>query len=125
MRPKTRSSERSKPPSRGRRGRRPAGLTPRQRQVVKLVCDGLTNREIAEQLGISVRTVEVHRFNLMRRLRVHNVAQLYQAAVRLRLVRQRIPRRSAAAARRSARKDSWRNAVTNEWRRTETEGWPD
>jgi DNA-binding NarL/FixJ family response regulator len=41
-----------------------------------MVALGHTNREIAETLGISIRTVEVHRFNLMRRLNVRNVAQL-------------------------------------------------
>ena len=44
-------------------------LTPRQREILRLVAQGLTNREIADTLKISVRTVEVHRFNLMRRLR--------------------------------------------------------
>jgi DNA-binding NarL/FixJ family response regulator len=41
----------------------------------------MTNREIAAQLAISVRTVEVHRFNLMRRLKVRNVAQLLRQAL--------------------------------------------
>lgn len=49
-------------------------LTPRQRDILRLVSIGHTNREIAEVLEISVRTVEVHRFNLMRRLNVRNVA---------------------------------------------------
>ena len=51
-------------------------LTARQKEILRLVAQGYTNREIGEQLDISVRTVEVHRFNLMRRLRVRNVAQL-------------------------------------------------
>ncbi len=51
-------------------------LTSRQKEILRLVAQGHTNREIGEQLDISVRTVEVHRFNLMRRLRVRNVAQL-------------------------------------------------
>lgn len=61
-------------------------LTPRQKQILRLVAEGLTNREIARQFGISVRTVEVHRFNLMRRLRVRNVAQLLRQALILRLL---------------------------------------
>ncbi|HEV8540351.1 MAG TPA: LuxR C-terminal-related transcriptional regulator [Nitrospiraceae bacterium] len=61
-------------------------LTPRQKEILRLVAQGLTNREIAEHLGISVRTVEVHRFNLMRRLRVRNVAQLLRQALALRLL---------------------------------------
>ena len=56
-------------------------ITPRQKEILRLVARGLTNREIAGQLDISVRTVEVHRFNLMRRLRVRNVAQLIREAL--------------------------------------------
>ena len=78
-------------PSRSRRVRvtkkqdAPA-LTPRQKQILRLVAEGLTNRDIARHFGISVRTVEVHRFNLMRRLRVRNVAQLLRQALVLRLL---------------------------------------
>jgi len=56
-------------------------ITPRQREILKLVAMGHTNREIGESLTISVRTVEVHRFNLMRRLNVRNVAQLLRQAL--------------------------------------------
>lgn len=63
-----------------------AALTPRQKQILRLVAEGLTNREIAHHFGISVRTVEVHRFNLMRRLKVRNVAQLLRQALVLRLL---------------------------------------
>jgi DNA-binding NarL/FixJ family response regulator len=58
-------------------------LTPRQRDILRLVSVGHTNREIASVLQISVRTVEVHRFNLMRRLNVRNVAQLLRGALQL------------------------------------------
>lgn len=61
-------------------------LTPRQKQILRLVAQGYTNREIGEQLGISVRTVEVHRFNLMHGLKVKNVAQLLRQALQLRLL---------------------------------------
>jgi DNA-binding NarL/FixJ family response regulator len=61
-------------------------LTPRQREILRLVASGLTNREIADRLDISVRTVEVHRFNLMRRLDVRNVAQLLRQALVMRLL---------------------------------------
>ena len=72
----------------GRRSRqqRPGGLTPRQHDILKLVAHGHTNREIAELLGLSVRTVEVHRFNLMRRLGASNVAQLLRLALKRRLL---------------------------------------
>lgn len=61
-------------------------LTPRQRDILRLVSIGHTNREIANMLHISVRTVEVHRFNLMRRLNVRNVAQLLRRALQLGLL---------------------------------------
>jgi DNA-binding NarL/FixJ family response regulator len=56
-------------------------ITPRQREILRMVAMGHTNREIGEALAISVRTVEVHRFNLMRRLNVRNVAQLLRQAL--------------------------------------------
>jgi DNA-binding NarL/FixJ family response regulator len=62
-------------------GKRSDGLTPRQKEILKLVSQGNTNRDIARRLEISVRTVEVHRFNLMRRLKVRNVAQLLRQAL--------------------------------------------
>ncbi len=61
-------------------------LTSRQKEILRLVAQGHTNREIGERLDISVRTVEVHRFNLMRRLRVRNVAQLLRQGMLLRLI---------------------------------------
>ena len=61
-------------------------LTPRQSEILKQVAMGHTNREIAASLDISVRTVEVHRFNLMRRLDVRNVAQLLRMSLRLGLL---------------------------------------
>lgn len=61
-------------------------LTARQKEILRLVAQGHTNREIGEQLNISVRTVEVHRFNLMRRLRVRNVAQLLRQAMLFQLI---------------------------------------
>jgi len=58
-------------------------LTDRQGQILNLVSLGHTNREIAILLKISVRTVEVHRFQLMPRLNVRNVAQLLRRALQL------------------------------------------
>lgn len=56
-------------------------LTPRQKQILLLITQGYRSREIADQLRISVQTVEVHRFNLMRRWQVRNVAQLIRQAL--------------------------------------------
>ena len=51
-------------------------LTPRQRDVLRLVLDGAANKQIAATLGLSSKTVEIHRANLMRKLGVSNVAEL-------------------------------------------------
>ncbi len=61
-------------------------LTDRQKEILRLVAQGHTNREIGAQLDIKFRTVETHRFNLMRRLRVRNVAQLLRQGLILRLL---------------------------------------
>jgi two-component system, NarL family, response regulator NreC len=57
-------------------------LTPREREVLQLVAEGRTNREIAEVLGLSPKTVDAHRTNLMRKLRVHDAQALTRFAVR-------------------------------------------
>lgn len=51
-------------------------LTPRQRDVLRLVVSGQANKQIAATLGLSAKTVEIHRANLMRKLEVSNVAAL-------------------------------------------------
>lgn len=56
-------------------------LSPRQRQVLKLVVQGYTSREIAEKLTISIKTVETHRANIMTKLGVSNVSSLVRLAV--------------------------------------------
>lgn len=58
-------------------------LTPRERQILKLIADGFTNRLIGERLCISVKTVETHRLNVMRKLNVHKVTELLICARRL------------------------------------------
>ena len=63
-----------------------AALTPRQREILQLVAEGNTSKEIAQRLGVSHRTVEVHRNQLMKRLSVHDVAGLVRFAVRVGLV---------------------------------------
>lgn len=63
--------------------RRVAGLSEREREVFRLVTDGLQNREIARQLGVSVRTVEAHRANLMEKLKVERSAELFHIRARL------------------------------------------
>ena len=54
------------------------GLTPREREVLELLTAGRSNTAIAEELGISRRTVEVHRANLMSKFGAHNAAELFR-----------------------------------------------
>ena len=51
-------------------------LTKRERQILSLIYNGVSNKDIAEELGKSVRTVETHRFNIMKKLEVKNIAEL-------------------------------------------------
>jgi len=61
--------------------RRPEDLTPREQEILQLVWAGLTNRTIAERLHISIKTAEAHRANMMKKLRVSNIAQLLKTAL--------------------------------------------
>ncbi|WP_227723978.1 two component system response regulator [Yersinia proxima] len=58
-------------------------LTPRERQILKLITEGSCNRIIATQLSISQKTVETHRLNMMKKLDMHKVAELIQWSYRL------------------------------------------
>jgi DNA-binding NarL/FixJ family response regulator len=57
-------------------------LTPREREVLQLLAEGHSNRRIAELLCLSVKTVQSHRANLMRKLDIHSIAELTQYAIR-------------------------------------------
>jgi DNA-binding NarL/FixJ family response regulator len=61
-------------------------LTPRQREVLQLVAEGNTSKEVADRLGLSFKTVEAHRAQIMERLSVHELAGLVRFAVRVGLV---------------------------------------
>lgn len=61
-------------------------LSPRQREILKLVADGLTTKETAGHLNISAKTVETHRAQLMERLNIHDVAGLVRFAIKMGLV---------------------------------------
>jgi DNA-binding CsgD family transcriptional regulator len=60
---------------------RPGKPTAREREILTLIWDGFTTQEIAPQLGITTKTVESHRANLMRKFGVSNIAQLLRAAL--------------------------------------------
>jgi DNA-binding NarL/FixJ family response regulator len=61
-------------------------LTSREREIVQLVAEGKSSKEIADFLEISVKTAETHRANIMRKLDVHNVSDLVRYAVRNQIV---------------------------------------
>ena len=63
-----------------------ATLTPREQEIVKLLAEGHSVKETAQLLGVSVKTVEAHKFNLMRKLGIHNKAQLVTYAIRKKIV---------------------------------------
>jgi DNA-binding NarL/FixJ family response regulator len=62
-------------------------LTPRETEIMKLLAEGNTVRKIAGMLGLSLKTVEAHKFNLMRKLDIHNKAELVHCAIRKRIVK--------------------------------------
>src|SRR5439155_15744961 len=62
-------------------------LTPREREVIKMLAEGNSVRQIAGILGLSVKTVEAHKFNLMRKLNIHNKAQLVTYAIQKKIVK--------------------------------------
>jgi DNA-binding NarL/FixJ family response regulator len=68
------------------KGERDHGLSPRELEVLRHICDGLSNRAIAEKLGLSVNTVAVHRANIMKTLDVHKTAELVVYAIQNGLV---------------------------------------
>jgi two-component system response regulator NreC len=61
-------------------------LTPREREVLTLIAEGLSNQEIAERLVISVKTVDRHRENIMRKLNMHSRIDLVKYAIKIGLI---------------------------------------
>lgn len=62
-------------------------LSAREREIFKLLADGLSVKEIAARLGVSVKTVDVHKYNLMRKLDIHDRAGLIKYAIQRKLIR--------------------------------------
>ena len=63
-----------------------AALTAREREIIQLVAEGQSNKEAAGTLGISVKTIEAHRANLMRKLHLRSVSDLVRYAIRNKIV---------------------------------------
>jgi DNA-binding NarL/FixJ family response regulator len=73
----------------GRLGREQTSLerlTPRQREVLQLIAEGHTTKQIAKKLGISVKTAEAYRAELMKALDIHDIASLTRYAIRMGVV---------------------------------------
>lgn len=66
--------------------RRSNQLSPRERDVLRLIAGGLSNRDAGRSLGVSERTIESHRRNLMKKLEVHRVVDLVRYAIRESLI---------------------------------------
>jgi DNA-binding NarL/FixJ family response regulator len=62
------------------------GLTAREREIIQLVAEGQSNKEAAATLGISVKTIEAHRLNIMRKLHLRSVSDLVRYAIRNKIV---------------------------------------
>ena len=62
-------------------------LTKREREILKMLAEGKSVKEIATGFDLSVKTVEAHKFNLMRKLDIHNKAQLVQYAIQKKVIR--------------------------------------
>ncbi len=64
-------------------GREPVDvLTPREREVLQLIAEGLTSKAIGAKIGIALKTVETHRANIIRKLEIHSIAELTKYAIR-------------------------------------------
>jgi DNA-binding NarL/FixJ family response regulator len=68
------------------RAKRTRELSPRETEVLRLICEGLSNRDIATRLSLSINTVSVHRANIMNALGVHKTAELVVYAIQHGLV---------------------------------------
>ena len=73
-------------PSADRRERTGRRLTPREREIVQLLAEGKSNKEIASFLNISVKTAETHRANIMLKMNFHSVTELVRYAVKNKII---------------------------------------
>ena len=64
----------------------PGDITPREREVLELVAKGNSTKQVADILGISVRTVESHRINMLKKMKVNNTAELIKKAFELKIL---------------------------------------
>jgi two-component system response regulator NreC len=70
---------------------RPSVLTLREQEVMRLLAEGRTVREVATELALSIKTIEAHKLNLMRKLDIHNRTTLTEVAIRMGLLPSQSP----------------------------------
>ena len=75
-------------------------LSGREREILKLLADGLSVKEVASRLDLSVKTVDVHKYNLMRKLDIHDRAELIKYAIQNKLIGMPLADRAFTAGRR-------------------------
>jgi DNA-binding NarL/FixJ family response regulator len=61
-------------------------ITPREKEVLELVAQGKSTKQIADLLGISIRTVESHRINMLKKMKVNNTAELIRKAIEMKIL---------------------------------------
>jgi DNA-binding CsgD family transcriptional regulator len=66
-------------------------LSPREREIVQLVAEGKTSKEVAVILDVAVKTADTHRSNILRKLNLHSIAELVLYAVRNEIVHVQLP----------------------------------
>jgi DNA-binding NarL/FixJ family response regulator len=64
----------------------PSPLSPREREIVQLLAEGHSNKEVAEHLGISVKTAETHRTNIMRKMNFRSITDMVRYAIRNKII---------------------------------------
>ena len=62
------------------------GLSPREHEVLQLIAEGYTNKQIAEILSIAIKTVQSHRTNIMAKLDLHDRSELVKYAIRKKII---------------------------------------
>ena len=64
----------------------PARLTAREREIIQLLAEGKSNKDVSLTLGVSVKTVDAHRANIMHKLNIHSVTDLVRYAIRNQII---------------------------------------
>jgi DNA-binding NarL/FixJ family response regulator len=72
--------------------KKPAQLTSRELEVLKLIANGFSNKEAASSLGISIKTIEKHRQQVMNKLNIHEIAGLTRYALSRNIIEQKVPK---------------------------------